>query len=74
MHNIITDTEMRGVNFSTCVERRDFENFSYELLLENIQTFEEIKFNSKFVQMYRESEDGRTTILELNKLNEHKEL
>lgn len=33
-------------------------------------TFKEIEFNRKFVPMYRESKDGRTTILELHKLNE----
>lgn len=37
-------------------------------------TYHEIKFNGKFVPMYRESEDGRTTILELHKLNEFTDL
>jgi inward rectifier potassium channel len=37
-------------------------------------TYDEIKFNGKFVPMYRESEDGRTTILELNKLNTYEDL
>ena len=37
-------------------------------------TYHEIKFNGKFVPMYRESEDGRTTILELNKLNAYEDL
>jgi inward rectifier potassium channel len=37
-------------------------------------TFREIKFNRKFVPMYRESSDGNTTILELHKLNEYVEL
>jgi len=37
-------------------------------------TYQEIKFNRKFVPMYRESEDGKTTILELHKLNEYTEL
>jgi len=37
-------------------------------------TYSEIKFNSKFIPMYRESEDGKTTILELHKLNEFVEL
>ena len=48
--------------------------YSATVLQRTSYTFEEIKFNAKFVQMYCESEDGRTTILELNKLNEHKEL
>lgn len=37
-------------------------------------TFDEIKFNAKFIPMYRESEDGRTTIVELDKLSTHIEL
>ena len=37
-------------------------------------TYDEIKFNGKFVPMYRESLDGRTTILELHKLNAYEQL
>ena len=37
-------------------------------------TYQEIKFNGKFVPMYRESPDGRTTILELHKLNAYEEV
>lgn len=33
-------------------------------------TYQEIKFNKKFIPMYHESEDGKTTILELQKLND----
>jgi inward rectifier potassium channel len=32
--------------------------------------YQEIEFNRKFVPMYRESKDGKTTILELHKLDE----
>jgi inward rectifier potassium channel len=37
-------------------------------------TYKEIRFNGKFIQMYRESQDGNTTILELQKLNEYEEV
>jgi inward rectifier potassium channel len=37
-------------------------------------TYEEIKFNGKFIPMYRESLDGKTTILELHKLNAYEQL
>jgi len=37
-------------------------------------TYQEIKFNGKFVPMYRESLDGKTTILELHKLNAYEEV
>ncbi len=36
--------------------------------------YSEILFNRKFVQMYREGDNGKTTILELHKLNEHIEV
>lgn len=36
--------------------------------------YDEIKFNAKFVSMYHESDDGKTTIVELDKLSKHKEL
>ena len=45
--------------------------YSNTVLQRTSYTFEEIKFNAKFVPMYRESEDGKTTILELDKLNEY---
>jgi len=32
-------------------------------------TYKEIVWGAKFKPMYHESEDGKTTILELNKLN-----
>lgn len=35
-------------------------------------TYQEVKFGAKFVSMYRESEDGNTTIVELDKLNGYK--
>jgi inward rectifier potassium channel len=37
-------------------------------------TYQEINFSAKFIPMYRESADGKTTILELHKLNQYKEL
>ena len=46
------------------------EVFSSPVLQRTSYTYQEMKFNAKFVPMYRESEDGMTTILELHKLNE----
>ncbi len=37
-------------------------------------TYDEILFGRKFIQMYRESDDGKTTIVELQKLHDHKEV
>jgi inward rectifier potassium channel len=35
---------------------------------------DEIKFNAKFIPMFHESEDGKTTIVELDKLSNYKQL
>lgn len=49
------------------------EVYSSPVLQRTSYTYQEIKFNMKFVPMYRESDDGTTTILELHKLNEVRE-
>ena len=46
------------------------EVYSSPVLQRTSYTYQELQFNAKFVPMYRESEDGRTTILELHKLND----
>ena len=45
------------------------EIYSSPVLQRTSYTYQELKFNAKFVEMYRESEDGKMTILELHKLN-----
>lgn len=45
------------------------EIFSSPVLQRTSYTYQELKFNVKFVPMYRESDDGKMTILELHKLN-----
>jgi inward rectifier potassium channel len=37
-------------------------------------TYHEIKYNRKFIPMYRESDNGNTTILELHKVSEYEEI
>ena len=46
------------------------EIYSSPVLQRTSYTYREMKFNAKFVPMYRESEDGNTTILEMQKLSE----
>lgn len=48
--------------------------YSAPVLQRTSYTYQEMKFNAKFVPMYRESEDGQTTILEMHKLNKIKVL
>lgn len=54
---------------------RGFDDvYSNYVLSRTSYTYNEIRHNRKFIPMYRESEDGKTTILELHKLNESKEV
>ena len=70
-----TEEDMKTADVELYVMLRGFDDvFSNYVQQRTSYTFNEIIFNRKFVPMYRESEDGATTILELHKLNDHKEL
>lgn len=65
--------DMRNSDVELYVLIRGFDDvYSNFVQQRTSYTFDEIKFDGKFVPMYRESPDGRTTILELQKLNEYK--
>ncbi len=67
-----TETDMKSADVELYVMLRGFDEvFSNYVQQRTSYTFNEIFFNRKFVPMYRESEDGQTTILELHKLNMH---
>ena len=67
--------EMKIADLELYVLVRGFDDvYSNVVLQRTSYTYEEIKFNVKFVQMYRESEDKNTTILQLDKLNEYTEI
>jgi len=67
-----TAEDIKAADLEVYVLVRGFDDvFSNFVLRRTSYTYKEIQFNRKFVPMYRESEDGRTTILELQKLNEH---
>ena len=67
-----TEQDLRTADIEVYVLIRGFDDvFSNFVLRRTSYTYEEIKFNKKFRPMYRESEDVKTTILELHKLNEH---
>jgi len=81
VHTIDADSPLAGMN-ETDFKKADVELYvlirgfddvySNYVLQRTSYTYQEIKFNRKFVPMYRESDDGNTTILELHKLNEFK--
>ena len=67
--------DMAAADVELYVLIRGFDDVYSNLVQQRTSyTYHEIKYNGKFVPMYRESEDGRTTILELHKLNEFVEV
>jgi inward rectifier potassium channel len=67
--------DMQAADVEVYVLVRGFDDVYSNIVLQRTSyTFDEIKFNRKFVPMYCESNDGRTTILELHKLNAYGEL
>ncbi|MDR3711794.1 MAG: ion channel [Puia sp.] len=63
--------DMKAADVEIYVLIRGFDDvYSNVVQQRTSYTYEEILFNGKFVPMYRESDDGKTTILELHKLNE----
>jgi inward rectifier potassium channel len=67
--------DMQAADVEVYVLVRAFDDvFSATVLQRTSYTYDEIKFNAKFIPMYRESDDRMTTILELHKLNEFKVL
>lgn len=67
--------DMKIADVELYVLVRAFDDvYSNVVLQRTSYTYEEIKFNAKFVPMYRESDDGNTTILELDKLNDFRDM
>ena len=67
-----TEEDMKSADVELYVMLRGFDDvFSNYVQQRTSYTFEEILFNRKFVPMYKESGDGDSTILELQKLNMH---
>lgn len=70
-----TEEDMKNADVELYVSLRGFDDvFSNYVQQRTSYTFNEILFRRKFIPMYRESEDGKTTILELQKLNIHQEI
>ncbi|HVS98293.1 MAG TPA: ion channel [Puia sp.] len=66
-----TQEDMVAADVELYVLIRGFDDVFSNLVQQRTSyTYQEIIFNGKFVPMYRESDDGKTTILELHKLNE----
>jgi inward rectifier potassium channel len=67
--------DMKKADLEIYVSVRAFDDvYSNVVQQRTSYTYNEILFGRKFVQMYRESDDGKTTIVELHRLHEHKEV
>ena len=65
-----TESDYKSADMELYVLITGFDEiFSSPVLRRTSYTYNELKFNTKFIPMYRESEDGKMTILELHKLN-----
>jgi inward rectifier potassium channel len=70
-----TREDMKKADLEIYVSVRAFDDVYSNIVQQRTSyTYEEILFGRKFVQMYRESDDGRTTIVELQRIHEHKEV
>lgn len=70
-----SEQDMKAADVELYVSLRGFDEvFSNTVQQRTSYTFNEILFNRKFVPMYRESPDGKKTILELHKLNIHTQI
>lgn len=70
-----TPDDMKAADVEVYVLVRGFDDVYSTVVLQRTSfTYEEILFNKKFIPMYRESDNGRTTVLELHKLNDFKDV
>ncbi|MDQ2751962.1 MAG: transporter, partial [Bacteroidota bacterium] len=67
-----TSNDMKVADLELYVLMRGFDDvYSNTVLQRTSYTYDEIIFEAKFVPMYHESEDGKTTILEIDKIHEY---
>lgn len=70
-----TEEDMHRSDLELFVQVTGFDHiFSNMVMQRTSYTYKEIVWGAKFKPMYHESEDGNTTILELDKLNEKEEV
>ena len=69
----LAQDDFRSADVEIYVQVKGFDDvYSTVVIQRTSYTFEEIRFNVKFEPMYHESEDGRTTIVELDKLSNYR--
>jgi inward rectifier potassium channel len=71
----LSEEDMHAADLEIYVLVRGFDEvFSNVVQQRTSYTYDEIKHGKKFVPMYRESTDGKTTVVELHKLNDYSEV
>ena len=71
----LAQEDYKSADVEVYVQVKGYDDvYSTTVIQRTSYTYDEIIFNAKFVQMYRESEDGKTTILELDKLSSYREV
>ena len=69
----LSEEDMKAADIELYVTLRAYDDvFSNYVQQRTSYTYHEILHNRKFLPMFRESEDGMTTILELHKINDHR--
>lgn len=67
-----TQEDLTTSDFEIYVLVKAFNDvYSATVLQRTSYTYDEVEYDVKFVPMYRESSDGKTTILEMHKLNKY---
>ena len=70
--NGFTQEDMQNADVEVYALIRGFDDVFSDMVQQRISyTYNEIRFKRKFIPMFKESEDGKTTILELDKLSHH---
>jgi inward rectifier potassium channel len=71
----LTPEDYKSSDVEVYVQVKGFDDVYSTIVIQRTSyVFDEIKFNAKFATMYHESEDGKTTIVELDKLSTYKQL
>ena len=71
----LTREDYRSSDVEIYVQVKGYDDVYSTIVIQRTSyKYDEIIFNAKFVTMYRESEDGKTTILELDKLSSYREV
>jgi inward rectifier potassium channel len=70
--NGFSQEDMKNMDVEVYAQIRGFDDIFSDVVQQRVSyTYDEILFNRKFSRMFRESEDGKITILELDKLSHH---